>query len=90
MAELTKKEIQDQLNKLGIYSNSELNLYSREYEKYSINQNPLSYAPRTYRETSEIDQQFHPIARKFARTCRALFPAIGNFFTLSRVKAYKK
>ena len=91
MAELTKKEIQAQLEKLGIHSNSELTFYSKEYKEYSAKQHPLTYLPREYMKTAEINKQDeYPLARKFARTCRSLFPVLGNFFTLSRVKAYKK
>ena len=91
MAELTKKEIQDQLEKLGIHSNSELTFYSKEYKEYSAKHYPLTYLPPEYKNIAEINKlDEYPLARKFARTCRSLFPVLGNFFTLSRVKAYKK
>jgi len=91
MAELTKKEIQDQLKKLGIHSSSELSFYSKEYKNYSANKNPLVYPPREYTKSAPIHQQDQSqLARKFAQTCRSLFPVLGNFFTLSRVRAYKK
>jgi len=91
MAELTKEEIQAQLKKLGIHSSSELRTYSKEYKEYSAHQNPLAYTPRENQKTPEIDQQDqYLLTRKFARTCRALFPVLGNFFTQARVRTYKK
>jgi hypothetical protein len=91
MAELTKKEIQDQLKKLGISSSSELRLYSKEYEEYSSSQNPLPYKSREYQKSLEMNQQDRRArARKLARTCKSLFPVIGSLFTLSRVRTYKK
>ncbi|MBC8552044.1 MAG: hypothetical protein H8D23_20560 [Candidatus Brocadiales bacterium] len=91
MAKLTKKEIQTQLKNLGIHSGSDLSLYSKEYKEYSDNQNPLAYTPREYQETTGTDQQYqYSLTRKFTLTCRSLFPVIGNFFTFSRVRAYKK
>jgi hypothetical protein len=90
MAELTKKEIQAQLKKLGINSSSELHYYSKEYREYSNNNRP-SHSTRTLRTSSEIEEtDQYTLARRFAQTCRSLFPVIGNFFTPSRVKAYKK
>lgn len=93
MEELTKIEIQDQLKKLGIHSSSELSLYSKEYKEYSANQIPLAYPPREYKKATEIDLQTqYTLARKFALTCRSLFPVLGNFLTHSRTRAraYKK
>ena len=91
MEELTKREIQDQLNKLGIHSSFELSLYSKEYEEYSANQFSLAYPPLEYKKTTEIDHQTqYTLARKFALTCRSLFPVLGNFLTHSRARAYKK
>jgi len=91
MTELTKKEIQTQLKKLGIHSGSELNLYSKEYKEYSSNQMSLVYPPGEYKKRAQIHQtDQYTLARKFARTCRTLFPVLGSFFTLSRVRAYKK
>jgi hypothetical protein len=91
MTQLTKIEIQAQLKKLGINSSSELSFYLKEYKEYSHNQYPPVYTPQEVKNAAELDQQTHyPIARKFAQTCRSLFPVLGNFFTLSRVRAYKK
>ena len=91
MAELTKEEIQAQLKKMGIQSGSELRTYSKEYKEYSAHQHPLPYISQENPKTAEIDKQDqYLMARKFAMTCRALFPVLGNFFTLSKVKTYKK
>jgi arsenate reductase-like glutaredoxin family protein len=91
MAELTKKEIQAQLKKLGIHSSSELRTYSQEYKEYSAHQHPLVHASRENQKTEEIYQQDqYLLSRKFVRTCRALFPVLGNFFTQARVRTYKK
>jgi hypothetical protein len=91
MAELTKKEIQAQLKKLGIQSSSELRTYSKEYKEYSAHQHPLAYTSRENQKTAGIDQQDQYLkARKFAMTCRALFPVLGNFFALSKIRTYKK
>jgi len=91
MTQLTKNEIQEQLKKLGIHSSTELNFYSQDYKKYSHKRHPLAYTPREIKNTADLDKhsQYH-VARKFAQTCRSLFPVLGNFFNLSRVRAYKK
>ncbi len=53
MALLTKKEILAQLEKLGLASASELNVYFREYEEYLTPQDPQLYPPQEYLEGPE-------------------------------------
>jgi hypothetical protein len=48
MAGLTKKEILDQLKKLGVSSSSELNTYFEEYEEYSSLQCLPPHSPQEY------------------------------------------
>ena len=53
MPALTKKEILEQLKKIGLSTASELNVYSREYEEYFIMLNPYTHSPREYHERAE-------------------------------------
>jgi hypothetical protein len=53
MTALTKQEILAQLNKLGISSTSDINIYFQEYEEYSTLQTTHTHSAQAYYSSPE-------------------------------------
>jgi hypothetical protein len=61
MTDLTKKEVLDQLKKLGVHNTSELKFYYKEYKDYSVKYSQVYFSRILQRIGRQLLQRKHII-----------------------------
>lgn len=89
MTKLTKEEILEQLQKIGVKASSDLDFYLHDYKEY-YRRNIYLQPERNYHERTDSKPPLpFTLARRLSRKCYSLFPVLVNSLPFSRVKAQK-